>query len=131
MRERTHLSDSIGAYKSLERELDDALPLAELGESEGDTASVKMHVEEIFRDFTANPNALLALADFPANSGNPALPPPVPPHRPAVAPAPDPEAAVGSVADPLVQHGLRVEFEVAVAAGGERVGAASRRMRRG
>src|SRR3954447_19389766 len=40
MRERTHLSDSINAYKSLERELDDALTLAELGESEGDTASV-------------------------------------------------------------------------------------------
>jgi len=40
MRERTHLSDSIGAYKTLERELDDALTLAELGESEGDTASV-------------------------------------------------------------------------------------------
>jgi peptide chain release factor 2 len=40
MRERTHLSDSIGAYKTLERELDDALTLAELGESESDTASV-------------------------------------------------------------------------------------------
>ena len=40
---------------------------------EGDIASVKMHVEEIFRDFATNPNALLALADFAANSGNPAL----------------------------------------------------------
>jgi peptide chain release factor 2 len=40
MRERTHLSDAIGAYRSLERELDDALTLAELGEAEGDTASV-------------------------------------------------------------------------------------------
>jgi peptide chain release factor 2 len=40
MRERTHLTDSINAYKALERELDDALTLAELGESEGDTASV-------------------------------------------------------------------------------------------
>jgi peptide chain release factor 2 len=40
MRERTHLSDAIGAYKTLERELDDALTLAELGESESDAASV-------------------------------------------------------------------------------------------
>ena len=40
MRERTHLSDAIGAYRSLERELDDAVTLAELGEAEGDTASV-------------------------------------------------------------------------------------------
>ena len=40
MRERTHLTDAIGAYRSLERELDDALTLAELGEAEGDSASV-------------------------------------------------------------------------------------------
>ena len=40
MRERTHLSDALGAYRSLERELDDALTLAELGEAEGDTASI-------------------------------------------------------------------------------------------
>jgi peptide chain release factor 2 len=40
MRERTHLSDAIAAYRALERELDDAVTLAELGEAEGDSASV-------------------------------------------------------------------------------------------
>ena len=40
MRERTHLADAIGAFRALERELDDALTLAELGEAEGDTASI-------------------------------------------------------------------------------------------
>jgi peptide chain release factor 2 len=40
MRERTHLSDAIGAYRAMERELDDALTLCELGEAEGDSASV-------------------------------------------------------------------------------------------
>lgn len=40
---------------------------------EGDTASVKNNVEEIFRDFASDPNALLALADFAANSGDPSL----------------------------------------------------------
>jgi peptide chain release factor 2 len=40
MRERTHLSDAIAAYRAMERELDDALTLAELGEAEGDAASV-------------------------------------------------------------------------------------------
>lgn len=42
-------------------------------QKEGDTASVKAHVEEIFRDFSDNSNALLALADFAANSGDPVL----------------------------------------------------------
>lgn len=42
-------------------------------QKEGDTASVKANVEEIFRDFSGEPNALLALADFAANSGDPAL----------------------------------------------------------
>jgi peptide chain release factor 2 len=40
MRERTHLSDAIGAFRAMERELEDSLTLAELGEAEGDTASV-------------------------------------------------------------------------------------------
>jgi peptide chain release factor 2 len=40
MRERTHLSSSIDAYRAMERELDDALTLAELGEAEGDAKSV-------------------------------------------------------------------------------------------
>jgi peptide chain release factor 2 len=40
MRERTHLSDAIGAFRAMERELDDALTLAELGEMEGDNASI-------------------------------------------------------------------------------------------
>jgi peptide chain release factor 2 len=40
MRERTHLADAIAAYRALERELDDSLTLAELGEQEGDPASI-------------------------------------------------------------------------------------------
>jgi peptide chain release factor 2 len=40
MRERTHLSNAIEAYRVMERELDDALTLAELGEAEGDSKSV-------------------------------------------------------------------------------------------
>jgi peptide chain release factor 2 len=40
MRERTHLADAIGAYRSLERQLDDALTLIELGEAEGDQAAI-------------------------------------------------------------------------------------------
>lgn len=40
MRERTHLADAISAFRALERELDDALTLAELGEAEGDDASI-------------------------------------------------------------------------------------------
>src|SRR3954454_22638364 len=40
MRERTHLSDAIGAFRTMERELEDSLTLAELGEAEGDDASV-------------------------------------------------------------------------------------------
>jgi peptide chain release factor 2 len=40
MRERTHLSAALDSYRSLERGLDDALVLAELGEAEGDDASV-------------------------------------------------------------------------------------------
>lgn len=40
---------------------------------EGDTVSVKSNVEEIFRDFSKDPNALLALADFAANTGDPVL----------------------------------------------------------
>ena len=40
MRERTHLANAIESYRVMERELDDALTLAELGETEGDTKSV-------------------------------------------------------------------------------------------
>jgi peptide chain release factor 2 len=40
MRERTHLSNAIDSYRAMERELEDALTLAELGEAEGDTKSV-------------------------------------------------------------------------------------------
>lgn len=42
-------------------------------QKQGDTAAVASNVEEIYRDFAKEPNALLALADFAANSGNPAL----------------------------------------------------------
>jgi Tfp pilus assembly protein PilF len=42
-------------------------------QKEGDTASVKANVEEIFNDFSSDANSLLALADFAANSGNPDL----------------------------------------------------------
>jgi peptide chain release factor 2 len=40
MRERTHLDSAMTAYRTLERELDDALTLIELGEAEDDQASV-------------------------------------------------------------------------------------------
>lgn len=40
---------------------------------EGDTASVKSNSEEVFRDFSSDSNALLALADFAANTGDPVL----------------------------------------------------------
>src|SRR3546814_9887222 len=40
MRERTHLEHSLKEFHGIESELDDALTLAELGEAEGDEASV-------------------------------------------------------------------------------------------
>ncbi len=40
MRERTHLQDAIAAYRALESGLDDAITLIELGEAEGDAASI-------------------------------------------------------------------------------------------
>jgi hypothetical protein len=42
-------------------------------QQEKDTASVRANVEEIFRDFSSEPSSLLALAEFAANSGDPAL----------------------------------------------------------
>ncbi len=41
MRERSELEERLGAQKKLERELDDAVTLVELGESEGDEATEK------------------------------------------------------------------------------------------
>src|SRR5690606_34822782 len=41
MRERQALERSINAYRKLERDLDDAVTLIELGEAEGDTATVE------------------------------------------------------------------------------------------
>jgi peptide chain release factor 2 len=40
MRERTHLANAIDGYRAMERELEDALTLAELGEAEGDGKTV-------------------------------------------------------------------------------------------
>jgi peptide chain release factor 2 len=40
MRERTHLANAIDSYRAMERELEDALTLVELGEAEGDVRSV-------------------------------------------------------------------------------------------
>ena len=37
---------------------------------EGDTAALRTNVEEIYRDFSNEPSALLALADFAANTGD-------------------------------------------------------------
>jgi hypothetical protein len=42
-------------------------------QKEGDAAAVKSNAEDIFRDFAEDSNALLALADFAANSGDPVL----------------------------------------------------------
>ena len=47
MRERTQLEEQMGALSSLERELDDALTLVDLGESEGDPATEKEGVEAL------------------------------------------------------------------------------------
>ncbi len=41
MRERTHLTEAVSGYLALERELEDALTLAELGEAEGDAAAIE------------------------------------------------------------------------------------------
>jgi peptide chain release factor 2 len=40
MRERTHLANAIDGYRAMERELEDALTLTELGEAEGDAKTV-------------------------------------------------------------------------------------------
>ncbi|MBG0800568.1 peptide chain release factor 2 [Methylocystis sp. H4A] len=47
MRERTQLEEQMGALLSLERELEDALTLVELGESEGDAETEKEGVEAL------------------------------------------------------------------------------------
>ncbi|MBI5011464.1 MAG: peptide chain release factor 2 [Methylocystis sp.] len=47
MRERTQLEEQVGALSSLERELEDALTLVELGEAEGDAATEKEGVEAL------------------------------------------------------------------------------------
>ena len=39
MRERTQLEDRLGSLTKLERDLDDATTLVELGEAEGDAAT--------------------------------------------------------------------------------------------
>lgn len=40
---------------------------------DGDSDAVRKNVEEIFSDFSSDANALLALADFAANTGDPSL----------------------------------------------------------
>jgi len=47
MRERTQLEEQMGALSSLERELEDALTLVELGEAEGDAETEKEGVEAL------------------------------------------------------------------------------------
>ncbi|MBM3564073.1 MAG: peptide chain release factor 2 [Alphaproteobacteria bacterium] len=47
MRERTQLEEQMGALSNLVRELDDALTLVELGESEGDAATEKEGVDAL------------------------------------------------------------------------------------
>ncbi|MFC4173307.1 peptide chain release factor 2 [Microvirga sp. GCM10011540] len=47
MRERTSLEDQIAAIKRLEQELDDAITLIELGDAEGDEATIKEGEETI------------------------------------------------------------------------------------
>lgn len=42
-------------------------------QKEGNTEAVQTNSEEVFRDFASDSNALLALADFAANTGNAAL----------------------------------------------------------
>ncbi|HEV2566709.1 MAG TPA: peptide chain release factor 2 [Microvirga sp.] len=52
MRERTSLEDQISAVKRLEQELEDAITLIELGEAEGDEATIR-EGEETIRDLQA------------------------------------------------------------------------------
>ncbi|MEE1611964.1 peptide chain release factor 2 [Microvirga sp. CF3016] len=52
MRERTSLEDQISAVKRLEQELDDAITLIELGEAEGDEATIR-EGEETIRNLQA------------------------------------------------------------------------------
>jgi peptide chain release factor 2 len=52
MRERTNLEDQINAIRRLEQELDDAITLIELGDAEGDEASVR-EGEEAIRNLQA------------------------------------------------------------------------------
>lgn len=47
MRERTQLEEQVGSLTSLERELDDALTLVELGEAEGDEVAEKEGVDAL------------------------------------------------------------------------------------
>ena len=47
MRERTQLEEQLGALTQLDRELDDALTLVELGEAEDDAATEKEGVEAL------------------------------------------------------------------------------------
>ena len=47
MRERTQLEEQLGALSQLERELDDAITLVELGEAEGDADTEKEGVEAL------------------------------------------------------------------------------------
>jgi thioredoxin-like negative regulator of GroEL len=42
-------------------------------QKQGDSAAVSANVDDIYQDFQHDANALLALADFAANSGNPTL----------------------------------------------------------
>jgi len=42
-------------------------------QKQGDVAAVRSNVDDIFRDFANNSNAMLALADFAANTGDTAL----------------------------------------------------------
>ena len=47
MRERTQLEEQLGALTQLDRELDDALTLVELGEAEDDVATEKEGIEAL------------------------------------------------------------------------------------
>ena len=42
-------------------------------QKDGDTAALRTNVEEIYRDLSGDANAMLALADFAANTGDPVL----------------------------------------------------------
>jgi len=71
MQERTHLEDAIDNYKKLEKDLNDTLEIAELGEIEGDEAIIEEAISNLaLLEETAAKQELLALLSGEADQNN-------------------------------------------------------------